>query len=242
MAIWNSWMASWGRFCKGPPTTSSLLSAPSRVTLPPRPSWPAEETTTELVFVGSKFGAGELPGTRNDSSMKLRPFRGRRSMAFEAEDALHDRRDALDREGFRRHVDPLAEGRRFELHRHLGVLSHLEGERRVLLRGEGAGLTRRTYEPGAEVGEHEAAPGVGRGLALHAGGGGAQRHAGAGHGGSLRVRDPAAQGGGGLGRQRGGATSTSDSVVVVSFMRSSLLWALGSAGDQTRLSTIVPAP
>ena len=84
MAIWNSWMASWGRFCKGPPTTSSLLSAPSRVTLPPRPSWPAEETTTEFVFVGSKFGAGELPGTRNASSMKLRPFRGRRSMAFEA--------------------------------------------------------------------------------------------------------------------------------------------------------------
>ena len=49
--------------------------------LPPRPSWPAEETATLLVFVGSKFGAGALPGTRKASSRKLRPFRGRFSIA-----------------------------------------------------------------------------------------------------------------------------------------------------------------
>src|ERR1051325_90334 len=59
-----------------PPTTSSLVSTPSMITLPPRPSWPAEEITTVFVFVGSKFGAGALPGTRNASSRRLRPLRG----------------------------------------------------------------------------------------------------------------------------------------------------------------------
>ncbi len=83
VAIWNSCTASCGRLASGPPTTSSLLSWPSIVTLPPRPSWPAEEIATEFVFVGSKFGAGALPGTRKASSRKLRPFRGRFSIALE---------------------------------------------------------------------------------------------------------------------------------------------------------------
>jgi hypothetical protein len=34
------------------------------VTIPPRPNWPAEATTTLLVLVGSKLGVGTLPGTR----------------------------------------------------------------------------------------------------------------------------------------------------------------------------------
>ena len=62
VAIWNSCTASWARFCSGPPTTSSLLSVPSIVMLPPRPSCPADEIATLLVFVGSKFGRRRLPG------------------------------------------------------------------------------------------------------------------------------------------------------------------------------------
>ena len=77
VAIWNSCTASWGRFASGPPTASSLLSCPSIVMLPPRPSWPAEETARLFVFVGSKLGAGAFPGTRKASSRKFRPFRGR---------------------------------------------------------------------------------------------------------------------------------------------------------------------
>ncbi len=53
---------------------------PSMVMLPPRPSCPADEMTTELVLVGSKFGAGAFPGTSSASSMKLRPLSGSRSM------------------------------------------------------------------------------------------------------------------------------------------------------------------
>jgi hypothetical protein len=36
--IWNSCTDSCVTFCSGPPTTSSLLSAPSIVMFPPRPS------------------------------------------------------------------------------------------------------------------------------------------------------------------------------------------------------------
>ena len=36
--------ASWEIFCTGPPTTSSLSSAPSTVTLPPRPSGPLKRS------------------------------------------------------------------------------------------------------------------------------------------------------------------------------------------------------
>ena len=50
------------------------------VMLPPRPSWPADEMVTEFVLVGSKFGAGVLPGTRSASSRKLRPLSGSASM------------------------------------------------------------------------------------------------------------------------------------------------------------------
>ena len=57
------------------------MSAPSTVTLPPRPSCPAAETTTVFDLVGSKFGAGELPGVRKASSRKLRPFRGKLSIS-----------------------------------------------------------------------------------------------------------------------------------------------------------------
>ncbi len=80
VAIWNSCTPSWTMLSSGPPTTSSLLSMPSIVMLPPRPSCPADEMTTELVLVGSKFGAGALPGTSSASSMKLRPLSGSRSM------------------------------------------------------------------------------------------------------------------------------------------------------------------
>ena len=79
VAIWNSWTASCGRLASGPPTTSSLLSCPSIVMLPPRPSWPAEEMARLFDFVGSKLGAGALPGRRKASSRKFRPFRGRLS-------------------------------------------------------------------------------------------------------------------------------------------------------------------
>ncbi len=58
VAIWNSCTASIGRFMSGPPTTSSLLSCASMLMLPPRPSWPADEISTLLVFVGSKVGVG----------------------------------------------------------------------------------------------------------------------------------------------------------------------------------------
>ena len=71
-------------FCIGPPTTSSFVSTASIVTFPPRPSCPAEEMTTVFVFVGSKFGAGALPGMSNASSRKLRPFSGRVSTSREA--------------------------------------------------------------------------------------------------------------------------------------------------------------
>ncbi len=77
VAIWNSWTASSEMFWVLPPTASSLMSAPSMVTLAPRPSWPAEEMRTVLLLVGSKFGAGLFPGTRRESSRKLRPFSGR---------------------------------------------------------------------------------------------------------------------------------------------------------------------
>ena len=80
VAIWNSCTPSWTTLSSGPPTISSLLSMPSMVMLPPRPSCPADEMTTELVFVGSKFGAGALPGTSSASSMKLRPLSGSRSI------------------------------------------------------------------------------------------------------------------------------------------------------------------
>ena len=76
VAIWNSCTASCEMFCTAPPTTSSFESAPSTVTFPPRPSCPAAETTTVLVFVGSKFGAGALQGMSSASSRKLRPFKG----------------------------------------------------------------------------------------------------------------------------------------------------------------------
>ncbi len=81
VAIWNSWTLSCAMFISGPPTTSSLLSMPSMVMLPPRPNWPADEIRTELVFVGSKFGAGALPGTSSASSRKLRPLSGSFSIA-----------------------------------------------------------------------------------------------------------------------------------------------------------------
>ncbi len=51
--------------------------------LPPRPICPADETTTLFDLVGSKFGAGALPGTRNASSRKLRPFSGSAWMALD---------------------------------------------------------------------------------------------------------------------------------------------------------------
>ncbi len=53
VAIWNSLTPSWGKFISVPPTTSSLLSAPSTVRLPPRPKAPAEETSNVFVLVGS---------------------------------------------------------------------------------------------------------------------------------------------------------------------------------------------
>ncbi len=80
VAIWNSCTPSCVMLSSGPPTTSSLLSMPSIEMLPPRPSCPAEEMTTELVLVGSKFGAGAFPGTSSASSMKLRPLSGSRSI------------------------------------------------------------------------------------------------------------------------------------------------------------------
>src|ERR1700756_2974608 len=58
VAIWNSCTLSCGKFISVPPTTSSLLSPPSTVMLPPRPKAPAEDTSRVLVFVGSKFVAG----------------------------------------------------------------------------------------------------------------------------------------------------------------------------------------
>ena len=58
VAIWNSCTASMGRFSSGPPTTSSLLAWPSIVMLPPRPNWPADDTSTLLVLVGSNVGCG----------------------------------------------------------------------------------------------------------------------------------------------------------------------------------------
>ena len=76
VAIWNSRTLSSGKFDSVPPTTSSLLSPPSTVMLPPRPNAPAEDTSRVLVLVGSKFVAGRLPGIRKASSRKLRPFRG----------------------------------------------------------------------------------------------------------------------------------------------------------------------
>jgi hypothetical protein len=82
--IWNSWTASRGRFASGPPTTSSLLSWPSMVMFPPRPSWPAEDTAKLFVLVGSKLGAGALPGTSRLSSRKFRPLSGRFSIAVAA--------------------------------------------------------------------------------------------------------------------------------------------------------------
>src|SRR5271166_6111450 len=66
-----------------PPTVSSLLSAPSILTLPPRPSCPSVEITTVSVLVGSKLGAGALPGISSDSSRKLRPLRGSESICCE---------------------------------------------------------------------------------------------------------------------------------------------------------------
>src|SRR5215475_2926726 len=68
VAIWNSCTASCEMFTSGPPTASSLLSVPSIIMLPPRPSWPAEEMRTLPVLVGSKFGAGVAPGTSKASS------------------------------------------------------------------------------------------------------------------------------------------------------------------------------
>ena len=83
VAIWNSCTDSCVTFCSGPPTTSSLLSAPSTVMFPPRPSWPADEMTTLFDLVGSKFGAGAFPGTRSASCRKLRPLSGSASMAVD---------------------------------------------------------------------------------------------------------------------------------------------------------------
>src|SRR5260370_18293372 len=54
VAIWNSCTLSSGRFISVPPTTSSLLSPPSMVMLPPRPKAPAEDTSRVLVLVGSR--------------------------------------------------------------------------------------------------------------------------------------------------------------------------------------------
>src|SRR5262245_47598301 len=45
--------------------------------LPPRPSCPADETSMVVVLVGSKFGAGRLPGNRNARSRQLRRLSGR---------------------------------------------------------------------------------------------------------------------------------------------------------------------
>ena len=73
-------MLSSGKFINVPPTTSSLLSPPSTLILPPRPKAPADDTSRVLVFVGSKFVAGRLPGIRYASSRKLRPFKGMFSM------------------------------------------------------------------------------------------------------------------------------------------------------------------
>ncbi len=77
VAIWNSCTLSCGKFANVPPTTSSLLSPPSTLMLPPRPKAPAEETSRVLVFVGSKLVAGRFPGIRNASSRKFLPLSGR---------------------------------------------------------------------------------------------------------------------------------------------------------------------
>ena len=111
---------------------------------PPRPSWPAEETRTELVLVGSKFGAGALPGIRNASSRKFRPLRGSRSMALEADHALHDRRHVAHGEGVRGDVHALRARGRLQAERDLGVLSDLQGERRELALREPVAGTRTT--------------------------------------------------------------------------------------------------
>ena len=49
--------------------------------LPPLPYAPPDETSNVTVLVGSKRGAGRLPGIRNASSRKFRPFRGRLSIS-----------------------------------------------------------------------------------------------------------------------------------------------------------------
>ena len=118
VAIWNSCTPSWTMLSSGPPTMSSLLSMPSMVMLPPRPSCPADEMTTELVLVGSKFGAGALPGTSSASSMKLRPLSGSRSMDGRGDDRVDDRARGVDQAGAGRVDDD--------------VLAHAgDGERRV---------------------------------------------------------------------------------------------------------------
>ena len=49
-------------------------------------------------LVGSKFGAGALPGTRSASSRKLRPFSGSTSIRADRDDRIDDRTAGVDRD------------------------------------------------------------------------------------------------------------------------------------------------
>ena len=155
VAIWNSWTASCETFCSGPPTTSSLLSAPSIMTLPPRPSCPADEITTLFVLVGSKFGAGELPGTSSASSRKLRPLSGRASMALDGITASTTEPRGVDAGRRRLDVDALPHARHGQTDVDGHRLADLEHDVAVGRVAEPARRHRQVDDDGRQVRDDE---------------------------------------------------------------------------------------
>ena len=169
VATWNSCTASCEIFCSGPPTTSSLSSMPSIMMLPPRPAWPADETTTDCALVGSKFGAGALPGVRKASSRKLRPFSG--SDSISRAETTEPTTEASDIDGSRVAGDgnPLGHAGDLQHNLDLGRLADLQLNPGHALQRESGGGDRQIDGVGRHAGQREVAGRVRDRLALESG-------------------------------------------------------------------------
>ncbi len=139
VAIWNSCTASWGRLASGPPTTSSLLSWPSIVMLPPASELARRGDGDAVGLRGIEVGGGGVAGNEEGQLQEVATVQGQVVDRARRHDAPHHRARRFEAATEVLHVDDL----RLSGHVEGGVqghpASHLQPHARGL-RGEARGL------------------------------------------------------------------------------------------------------